>query len=204
MKKLILAAMALLAFIGASSAIVALDCPPNVMCMSPGGGEPVSNISFNSNQSIEDPRVEITQVGASCFSNQNNIVHWGDYHKRESYPPQHRIEFNGTLITPDPCQELDYNISKKGGIYTLNIYAEPKEGNCIQCLGAVNYRATFSATAEHFQLNVQHDGKDMSSFAPPQKINEGGLVNHTENNPLEKPTKTGFMARILGFLTGFF
>lgn len=198
MKRLILATMILLG-IGVASAVVGEDCPPGMMCIT--SGDPASTNASNSTN-FSDARVDLAVVSKSCSSGGNDTIRWGDYRKMESYPPQHHIEFNGTIITPNPCQSLDHNVSSEGGIYTLNIYTKSENGICTQCLGAVKYHVEFNAQTEYFQLNVRHNGEDVKSFAPPQKINEGGLGPGP--NEETKPVPAGFIASLLSFLSGLF
>ncbi len=190
----------LLAFAGAVSAVVGQDCPPDAFCAT-SGSEPVSSNSTG-NENLTEPRVELDQISSSCSSRENGSVSWEDYRKMESYLPQHSLEFNGTVIASDPCQELEYNVSKEGGIYTLNIYSESSGEGCVDCLGAVKYKASFRASAEFFQIHVQHNGEEINSFAPPQKINEGRMVE--QPNRGEEPDRTGFLASVLDFLKALF
>jgi len=199
MRKLIITMFFLTSLTAVSTAFTGHNCPPDAMC----GDyiEKPTSDNITDNLSLEEPEVELTQISSSCSSAENDSVSWGDYHKMESNPPQHRLEFNGTVISSTSCQELDYTVSREGGVYNINIQARDKEGICVQCIGAVKYEISFGATADYFQLNVAHEGELVKSFAPPQEINE--------SKPLEEPdqntkVRKGYLAGILERLQSLF
>ena len=203
MKKLILAGLVLIGFTGIAAAMVGQECPSDEMCAT-SKAVPTPYNSSVAEDVVVQPSFNLTVSSNACAGNESDSVQLGDYYTRESFPPHHRIEFMGTVVASNPCQNLEYNISEEGGVYTVNIYSVDSNGGCTECIGTINYNADFEVTAEYLQVNIQHNGEDVTSFAPPQEINEGGFVEDEPRNDQDNPIKTGFLTYILDFIQGLF
>lgn len=149
--------------------------------------------------------VELERTGSSCAANESvNSVTWGNYSKLESMPPRHQLEFNGTVYASNPCQDLEYNVTRKGGVYTLNVQTVRQEGPCQMCLGAVSYTAEVDAQTDYFQLTVQHDGETVDMYAPPQKINEGGPAEKPGNDTDREKPREDFLSGLTYWFRSLF
>jgi len=177
MNKIILTIFLLAGFTTVSTAFTGHSCPPDAMC----GEYTDQKISetLAQNLTLGEPEVELTQISSSCSTTGNDSVNWTDYSKMESSPLQHRLTFEGTVVTSTPCQKLDYTVSREGGVYNLNIRTQSEEGICTQCIGAVKYEVNFSTTADYFKLNVHHEGEYINSFEQNQSKDQELKKNNT-------------------------
>lgn len=217
MRKLLITAIALITFTGFTAGIAyengsAPECEDGEVCIMNKAmpAQPTKHSNNGTDGSTAtattgigpngtEYRVTLTTTSKSCSKgNATDSVTQQDWLTKESYPPQHEFKFNGTMITANPCVTLDHEITKENGIYTLNILTVPGDGACVQCVGMVKYNATVEVTAEYFQMEVQHNGENVGSFAPPQDANTGGF------NPNKPEPRTGFLSGIMSWFRSFF
>lgn len=85
----------------------------------------------NSFASSDIPALEFQQLGSSCASTQESLV--------ESSGERRFISFEGNVITPNPCYNLNARLAAQNRKLTVVIMAEQEPGPCDLCIGNVRF-----------------------------------------------------------------
>lgn len=197
MKRLALA-LAIIAFIGFSAAVVSedgasKDCPPGEMCVTgasssstatgtvavgPNGTEYESKVSMTGSTCLEPPADGVSNV---TFADQES--------SRES------VSFNGEIQTPNPCHNIEAEtLEVSPGIYRLNITSvkPDQQGPCTQCLGAVRYDASFEAD-KPFKLEIAHEGENIDTLEHPD-------YGQNKSDKVDGPNENGSSSLVTGVM----
>lgn len=158
-----------------------------------------------------DYEADLVLTSASCSSREKGGVDQQRFLTRESYPPQHRIDFNGTIITSTPCQELNYSVSRENNNFTMNIQNRPSKDFCVECRGTMRYNASFEFTGEDFELVVQHNGEEIKTFRVPRSAGprpdpgsvSGGDSPDLPDDPVRPRRKHSRMSPFAGIFSWF-
>lgn len=112
---------------------------------------------------------EFSTAGSQCLSGNSTGVTNSSF---ETSGDTYSVSFEGMVETANPCHTLEHEITETdSGHYTMNITSEAENGTCVQCVGGVNYQASFQ-TGEPFTLEVRHDGEEVEELEHPENENE--------------------------------
>lgn len=120
--------------------------------------------SFSSAQEVAW-NAEIETVNTACFSNETISGVSGYETGFESVngvsTELRSISFTGFVQTSNPCYTADYEVEKvEDDVYRFDVVSESEDGMCVECVGSLEYSASFSAE-EDFTLLVLHDGEEV-------------------------------------------
>jgi hypothetical protein len=201
MKRLALITIATLAFAGMTAAVVNEDgsqreCPPGQMCTmgSSGSSSATGSVAAGPNGTEYSAKTEM--AGSQCRTGETDTVSNISYSSAEMY----KVSFKGELNTPNPCHNLDHRVEKTAPcIYTINITTVPPENGsvCAQCLGSVNYDASFEAD-EPFTLKVLHKGEKVNELQHPE------AKENTSDKEPDQNQKTSFFSGIANWFQNLF
>ncbi len=134
-----------------------------------------STSSSTSNQSWS---FKIDKRGSKCSNNSERL--------RNVSFRENGVSFVGSLEVPTPCRMLETEVQETGDrIYAVKISSEPAKVPCVQCIGKINYKASFNSS-EPYKLRLYHEGTLVETFEHPEFDNNSREFNQTSITPLNE------------------
>lgn len=140
------------------------------------------------------PYVDFSQENASCSSGTDHNTSIS----ANSSDNKTFLEVEGSYSLPNPCYELDHNLSGENNSYSLNITADSTGGVCVQCIGNINYQAQVVLPANS-SLDVYHGGDMVEEYTPDNSTEENSSEQNESSRPEPEPERKGLIQRILEF-----
>lgn len=179
MKKLLFT-VGFIAFIGLAAGIAYENgstpkCPEGQMCImnkaAPTSSSASGTAAVGPNGTEYSSNFETVSSGCAT-GNMSDRVYNESFSTLESSPPQYRVNFEGVIITSNPCHTIDHEITKEGdNTFVMNVTTESSDGLCTQCVGMIEYEASFTNHGETYDLEIRHDGKEVRTLGFPESEN---------------------------------
>ena len=143
------------------------------------------------------PSVDFSQGNGSCSSGMGDNVSIS----ANSSDSKTLIDIEGSYSLPNPCYELNHDISEENGSYSLNITANSTGGVCVQCVGNIDYQAQVVLPANS-SIEVYHGGDMAGEYVTEENSSEENNSSEQEDSsrPEPEPEKKGLFQRFLEFL----
>lgn len=179
--------VAVLLFVGLGTAVVGGPNASDGEMAITSGGSAEATTGVGPDGKIYRTSIETTE--SSCLTgNQSTGIRFGEFSESGNFT---RIEFSGTVQTPNPCHEVTLDVSEESSnVYRVDIKEVSRNGTCVTCLGGISFEGYFEAK-DDYRLEVFHEGDNLFNKS-------------TEGFSTEEPENTGFWRTMMQFLNSLF